>query len=114
MLSQSGSGVDISPIIKASELSLLETSPKLKYGFTEALYSIEDMLERRLTLDSLGECKTRLIAFIPVYTTIVNLIISSLEKEGIYLPFRSVLIICVKIPSSPTVFLSWCNFLKSA
>jgi len=57
------------------------------HAFTEALYSIKDILEKA---DSLGECKTRLTVFIPLFLIIINLIVFASEKEGIYLPFREV------------------------
>jgi len=41
--------------------------------------------ERRLTPDSLGECNTQLTVSIPFYLIIINLVISYLEKEGIYI-----------------------------
>jgi len=56
-----------------------------KYGFTEELDSIEDLLEKA-DATFLGECKTQLTVFISFYLIIINLTIFSLGKEGIHLP----------------------------
>ena len=62
----------------------------------------------------LGECETQLTVFIPFYLIIIIIIIYLagffLEKEGIHLPFRSVLIIGINIVSFPVVFSSLCIF----
>ena len=64
-------------------------------GLTEALYSIEDLLEKADT-GLFRRLKTLLVAFILFYSVKINLIIHSFwEKEGIY-----EFITCIKICSS--------------
>jgi len=79
-----------------------------KFGFTETLYCIEDLLEKSDTRHF--TClKNLLISFIPSYLVIINLVRCFWEKEGIRLPFHTVFIICTKIRSYPLVFLSSYN-----
>jgi len=62
---------------------------------------------------SLGKCKILLIASIPLpfygYLILINLIIFSLEKEGIDSLFHRLLRSCIKIYPYPVVFLSFHN-----
>ena len=80
-----------------------------KYGLTEELYSIEEMLEKadaRLFRRMLNPAHC-LHSILPNKS--INRFGFSLEKKDMHLAFHSVLIICIKILSSPVVFLSLYN-----
>jgi len=73
-----------------------------KYGFTEELYSIEELLEKA-DARFFGRMLNWRIVFTPFYLIrVINRIGFSLEKEDMHLAFHSVL-------SSPVVFLSLYN-----
>ena len=79
-----------------------------KFGFIETLYCIEDLLEKSDTR-LFTRLKNPAHCFIPSYLPITNLVSCFWEKEGIHLPFHTVVIICIKTRSSPFVFLSSYN-----
>ena len=83
-----------------------------KFGFNKTLYCIEDLLEKSDTRLFTG-LKTLLIAFIPSYLVIINPVSCFWEKEGIHLPFHTVLIICIKLVRPPLSFLSSYNVCVS-
>ena len=80
-----------------------------KFEFTESLYRIEELLKKSDT-KLFGRLTNPAHCFILSYLVTINLMSFFWEKEGIHLPSPTVLIICIKTPFSPVVFLGSYNF----